>query len=437
LTTREDDPAAARRAPAPGAAPPLTPPDGVATHQLAAPGTGATFRDVLAVGEYRALWAAMVLSLVGDQIAVVALTWLVYDTSDSPLLAAATYAISFLPWLVAGPLLSGLADRLPRRELMIACDLVRAGLVLAMLVPGVPLWGLCALLFATELLSPPFTAARAALVPDILPDDRYVLGTAISNVTQMLGQVFGFAAAGILVAALRPSTSLAINAATFLASAAIVGLGIRRRPAARGERAAVRGLFSDAATGLRLVLGRGDLRTLTGFGLLCVFYVVPEGLAVPYARELGGGAAAAGLLLAAAPFGSALGGLAFGRFVAPARRLRLMGPLAVVATGVLVLCATGPSLPLVLAVLTVSGVASAYQLAANAAFVSALPPESRGQAFGIVQAALCAGQGVTVVAAGAAAHFWPPGWVIAVAGALGATAAVWLSLGQRRQVTTA
>jgi MFS family permease len=393
--------------------------------------TRATFRDVLAVGEYRALWGAMVLSLVGDQVAVVALTWLVYDTSGSPLLAAATFAISYLPWVVGGPLLAGLADRLPRRGLMIACDLVRAGLVLAMVVPGVPIWGLCALLFATELLSPPFTAARAALVPDILPDDRYVLGTAIGNVTQMAGQVFGFAAAGILVAALHPSASLAINAGTFLASAALIGFGIRRRPAARGERAAVGALFSDAATGLRLVLGRGDLRSLTGFGLLCVFYVVPEGLAVPYARELGGGAVAAGLLLAAAPFGSALGGLAFGRLVAPARRLRLMGPLAVVATGVLVLCATGPSLPVVLVVLAASGVASAYQLAANAAFVSALPPESRGQAFGIVQAALCAGQGTAIVAAGAAAHVWPPGWVIAAAGALGAVAATWLSLAWR------
>jgi MFS family permease len=431
LTTREDDPAAAGPAAPRGAAPPLTPPDGVAMPPLGTPATGATFRDVLAVGEYRALWGAMVLSLVGDQIAVVALTWLVYDTSQSPLLAAATFAISYLPWLVGGPLLSGLADRLPRRELMIVCDLVRAGLVLAMVVPGVPLWGLCALLFATELLSPPFTAARAALVPDILPDDRYVLGTAITNVTQMLGQVFGFAAAGILVAALRPSASLAINAATFLASAALVASGIRRRPAARGERAAVGALFSDAATGLRLILGRADLRTLTGLGLLCVFYVVPEGLAVPYARELGGGAATAGLLLAAAPFGAALGGLGFGRFVGPARRLRLMGPLAVAATGVLVLCATEPSLPLVLVVLAVSGVARAYQLAANAAFVSALPPESRGQAFGIVQAALCAGQGFAVIAAGAAAHFWSPGWVIACAGAIGTVAAVPLTLAWR------
>ena len=55
-----------------------------------------------------------------------------------------------------------------------------------------------------------------------------------------------------------------------------------------------------------------------------------------------------------------------------------------------------------------SGLASAYQLAANAAFVSAVPPEARGQAFGIVQAGMNVGQGVAIVAAGAAAHLWPP-----------------------------
>ena len=81
-----------------------------------------TFRDVFGVREFRALWGAAVLSLVGDQIAIVALTWLVFERTDSPLLSAATYAISFLPWIIGGPLLSGLADRLPRRDVMVACD---------------------------------------------------------------------------------------------------------------------------------------------------------------------------------------------------------------------------------------------------------------------------------------------------------------------------
>ena len=66
-----------------------------------------TFRDVFGVREFRALWGAALLSLIGDQIAIVALTWLVYERTDSPLLSAATYAISFLPWIIGGPLLSG------------------------------------------------------------------------------------------------------------------------------------------------------------------------------------------------------------------------------------------------------------------------------------------------------------------------------------------
>lgn len=395
----------------------------------------ATFRDVFAVAEYRALWAAMILSLIGDQIAVVALTWLVYDASNSPLLAAATYSISFLPWIIGAPLLSGLADRLPRRELMVVCDGVRAALVLAMLVPGTPLWALCVLLFATESLAPPFGAARAALMPDVLPDDRYVVGSAINNTTQMLGQVGGMASAGVLVAVLQPSASLAVNAATFLVSGAFIWFGVRHRPAARDERDTAGGLLADAAAGLRLLLGRRDLRTLAGFGLLCVFYVVPEGLAVPYTRELGGGPVAAGFVLAAAPFGSAVGGLAFGRLVAPARRLRLMAPLAFLSCAVLVLCVFRPSLPVVLVVLLASGLASAYQLAANAAFVSAVPPEARGQAFGIVQAGMNVGQGAAIVAAGAAAHLWSSAWVIAAAGVLGAGTAVLLAADARRETS--
>jgi hypothetical protein len=82
----------------------------------------------------------------------------------------------------------------------------------------------------------------------------------------------------------------------------------------------------------------------------------------------------------------------------------------------------------------VSGAASAYQLAANAAFVSALPADARGQAFGIVTAALCVGQGVAIVLAGAAAQVWPPAWVIAAAGLVGTVAAAWLAVSARGQV---
>ena len=68
----------------------------------------ATFRDVFAVAEFRALWLAQLLSVIGDQLARVALTVLVYQQTRSPALAASVMALSFLPYLVGGLLLGAI-----------------------------------------------------------------------------------------------------------------------------------------------------------------------------------------------------------------------------------------------------------------------------------------------------------------------------------------
>ena len=83
----------------------------------------ATFGQVFALSEFRALWAAQMLSVAGDQLARVALTWLVYERTHSALLAAVTFVASIVPTFVGGIVLSGLGDRLPRRRVMIASDI--------------------------------------------------------------------------------------------------------------------------------------------------------------------------------------------------------------------------------------------------------------------------------------------------------------------------
>ncbi len=361
-----------------------------------------------------------------------ALSWLVFDRTNSSLLTAATYAIGFLPWLIGGPLLSGLADRWPQRELMVACDLLRGLLMLTMATSGLPIWALCTLLFCTELLSPPFSAARAAVLPEILDGDRYVVGTAIGNVTHQAGQVLGFGLAGLVVALVHPAGALGVNAATFALSALLLRFGVRRRPAVRAESAGVTSLFEDAAAGTRLVFGRPQLRILAGFALLCAFYVVPEGLVAPYAVEIGGGAQDAGLLLASIPAGALLGAVIFSRWVTPQGRLHWMGALAIGTCAPLLLCAWHPGLAWSLVIFAVSGAASAYQLAANAAFVMAVPQRSRGQAFGLVQALMSVGQGLAIVAAGALAEWWSPAWVIVAAGSAGSVIASGLALEWRK-----
>src|SRR5690348_14981116 len=90
------------------------------------PEVRATYREVAAIPQFRALWLGQGMSLLGDQLAQVALAVLVYSRTASPLATAAVYALTYLPPIVGGPLLSGLADRYPRRRVMLWCDMLRA-----------------------------------------------------------------------------------------------------------------------------------------------------------------------------------------------------------------------------------------------------------------------------------------------------------------------
>jgi len=273
-----------------------------------------------------------VLSVAGDQLARVALTLLVYDRTHSSLLAAVTFAASFVPAFIGGIALSGLADRLPRRRVMIVCDLIRVVLVAVMAVSGIPIAVLVALLFLVTMIGAPFLSARAALYPDILAGDLYVLGTAVTLTTLQFAQVLGFAVGGAVVAFFGVRVSLLIDAATFALSALITFVWVRSWPAvqamARREAEAGGGLLA----GLRLVFTSPALRISMLLGWLAAFYNIPEGVSAPLAADLGGGAVAVGLILAAPAFGATVGAITFSRFVAPARRVRWMSPLAAMAS---------------------------------------------------------------------------------------------------------
>lgn len=390
----------------------------------------ATFGQVFAIGEFRALWAAQVLSIAGDQLARVALTLLVYNQTHSALLAAVTFAASVVPSFIGGIWLSGLADRLPRRQVMIVCDVLRAGLVGIMALSGIPIAILVCLLFLVTLIGAPFSAARAAIYPDILPQDRYVLGQAVTLTTVQFAQVLGFATGGVIVGFFGVRTSLVIDAATFLASALITRLWVRRRAAMRLKADPRYAAASGLRGGLRLVFGNGSLRTPMLLGWLAAFYNAPEGIAAPLSRSLGGGAVGVGMLLAALALGASIGAITFSRFVMPAQRVRWMGPLATSACAVLTLFLFHPPLPVALLILAFSGLFDSYQVAASAAFVTATPQEQRSQAFGIAQGGMSLGQGAAMVLAGAAAQHYPPDLVVAASGVIGVAAAVGIGISQ-------
>lgn len=391
------------------------------------------YRDVFAVSEFRALWSAQALSCAGDQFAQVAIAFVVYARTGSPFLTAAAYALTYLPPVLGGPALSGLADLFPRQQLMITLDLIRAGLVALMAVPGLPFAGLCVLFFGTVLLGTPFSSARSALLPEVLPGDKYSLGSVIGSHTTQLSQIAGFLAGGALVAALGPYRALALDSLSFSLSAGILACGVRPRPAppSTGHPSP----WEITWDGTAAVFGSPVLRTLVLFGWLAGFTVVPEALAAPYAHALGGGAPTIGVLMAAMPAGTVIGGFVIGRLLRPSDRMRPMGWLAMLSCAPLIFSLAHPPLSVLILLLVLAGAGGAYQLVAAAAFVTALPAARRVRAFAVAQSGLLGAQGLGILTGGAVAQQIGPTGAVALAGLLGLLAAAALATDWTRRHT--
>ncbi|MCE7011800.1 MFS transporter [Kibdelosporangium philippinense] len=394
-----------------------------------------TFGSVLAVSEFRAMWAAELLSIAGDQLARVALSVLVFQRTDSAFLTGLTYALTFVPALVGGILLSSLGDQYPRRDVMVAADLARAVLVGLMVVPGIPLWLLCVLVAAMTLLNGPFKAAQQALLPDVLTDEKYTVGMAIRNITSQSAQLVGFAGGGALVSAINPPVGLALDATTFLASALVLRRGVRHRPAptSSSTESTRTSFFAATTEGARLVWRDPGLRVLIALCWLAGFYVVPEALAAPYADGLGAGAFAVGLIMASDPVGSVIGGIVFGKWVPERVQIRVIGVLGVLAGLPLVLCVLHPGLITSMALFALSGMfATAYNIQGTASFVRRLPDAQRAQGSGLLSSGLITVQGLGALAAGALADQIGPAHTIALAGFVGAIVAIPIAVGWSR-----
>ncbi|WP_260192111.1 MFS transporter [Actinophytocola gossypii] len=378
------------------------------------------------MGEFRALFAAQSVTVVGDQFARVALSVLVFDRTGSPAWTALTYGLTFLPDLIGGPLLSGLADRYPRRTVMVVADVTRALLVGLMAVPGMPLAVVAGLLVVVQLAGSPATAARAAMLPQVLDEDSYPAGQAVLQTVTQAAQVIGFVGGGGLVALVGTGVALLADAVTFAVSAAVVWWWVKPRPASAADADVVRhGWWHDVVAGATLVWSDARLRTLVAFACLAGFYISGEALAAPYAAELGAGPAAVGLLFGAFAAGTAVGMLVVAR-LPESTRLRVLPPLAVCACVPLVVCLADPGLPIVVGLFALSGAGSAYHLIASTTFVLAVPDARRGQAFGLAVTALKVAQGAGVALAGVAAEQATTHGVVGAAGVLGVLAALWV-----------
>lgn len=378
----------------------------------------ALFRDA----EFTGLYVADVLTMAGTYLSRLAVTVLVYQRTGSVGLTGLTFAVSYAPYLFA-PILSILADVLPRKRLLVVSDLLRALLVLVLVIPHVPIPVLLVVLFTLELIQIPFGGARLATLADMLPDDRFSVGNALVASTRQAVQVAGFVLGGALVAATAPQTALVIDSVTYVVSAVLIGISVRDRPLPWGPGNPAPRMRAAAVEGLRLVArtpGMPHLFVLLALGPAMI--VIAEGLAVPFADQLDGGTRLAGVIMATAPIGNVIGFAVAGRLTLATQK-RLVYPLAAVG-GLSVALAgllgvVGQSPIAVVAVLIVSGGTLAYLNAIQSEVASVVPRVARGRVFGLANAVMMLAQGLAVALAGLLAERQSIGAVLVVVGASG------------------
>ena len=264
-------------------------------------------------------YASRSISVAGTAASAVALPLLVYRTSASPTLTAAVVGLEALPYLLFGLFAGAAADRLDRRRMMVsadlACALMLASVPVADLLGVLTVWHVLAVAVGVGCGFCWFDSAAWGAFFRIVGKPGLTRANSIVWTTEVILGIAAPAAAGLLAAAAGPPTVLAVDASTYLVSAALlVGLRTDLTTAAPGTR---RRLRAEIAEGWRLLWGMPVVRTLVlaGFGLnLAVGGVL--GLLVVHAdRALGIDPAdrRIGLLYAAGAVGSLIAALALPR----------------------------------------------------------------------------------------------------------------------------
>ena len=403
-------------------------------------GAPATYRSVFAVGEFRVLFATLLMFVLGFEFEILGLSVLVYTQTRSAFWTAFAFSMGFAPQVLGGALFTSLADRLPPRLLISAGLLTRAapGLVIG-LWPGLPVPAMLALVAVAATATPVFTAANSSVLPDVLDGDRYILGRSVFSLTGSATQIIGLGIGGAILAALPAPRLLLAAGLSLLAAAVVARLGLRLRPArtdgqttrtdgqttrpdgqaTRPDGQATRGIVRATMAGnLELLADRTVRGLLLAQWLPAWFVTGAESLIVPYAGSLGLPPSAASPLLAATPAGMLLGDVVVGRFCRPAARQRLAFPLAALMGVPLLALAFRPPLPVTGAVLFACGFGFAYMLGVQQAFLDSLPGRLRGQGFGLNSTGTMTGQGFIPLVAGGLAAAFGAGPAMAVAGAV-------------------
>ncbi|OIJ87890.1 MFS transporter [Streptomyces colonosanans] len=268
--------------------------------------------SVLRNRTYRHLFTAQIIALIGTGLATVALGLLAYDIAGAGAgsVLGTALAIKMVAYVAIAPAIGAIADRLPRRALMVGADLTRAAV--AVMLPFVDqVWQVYVLVFLLQSASAAFTPTFQAVIPDVLPKERdYTQALTLSRLAYDMESLFSPALAAALLSVISYSWLFLGTVTGFLASAALVVCAVLPKPLTTGTPR-TGSAYAKATAGTRLFLATPQLRALLALNLaVAAASAMVTVNSVVYVRDrMGGSAADVSLALGAYGGGSVIAAL--------------------------------------------------------------------------------------------------------------------------------
>lgn len=361
------------------------------------------------------LFAANLISRVGNNLTNIAIPWFVLATTGSAAKTGLVAAAGILPIIITGILGGPLIDRLGYKRMSVVSD-VASGLNVA-LIPllyttvGLPFWALLVLVLLGAVLDSPGHTARQSLLPDLaalanMPLER---ANSIVNIAGRVSSMFGAPLAGILIATMGTSNLLWIDAVSFGISAAILVTAIPNKVVVHAQEqatqagAAMRTYLGEIAEGFRFIRQDGLIFWLAvSFSLGSLLAEPVYSVIMPvYAKEVYGSALDLGFMYAALGGGSIIGALIFAVFgQRMPRRATLLTGFTIRALTFWVLVVMPPIGVVVAAVVINATLLEPVNPMVQTIFQERIPDGLRGRVFGTLMAFSAATMPIGMIAYG-------------------------------------
>ncbi|WP_432972288.1 MFS transporter [Dactylosporangium sp. CA-233914] len=364
-----------------------------------------TYRELFAAAEFRALFATVSAQVAAQTVAGIALATLVYGATGSPLLSALSmFGSSFAQVVGAATLLSA-ADRLPPRAALAGLAAFTALTTAVLAIPGLPIGAVLGVVLLQGLGASIGGGVRFGLLAEIVPDEGYLLGRSLLNMSVGAMQIAGFATGGLLLATLDPAAVLLTSSALSLLAALVARLGLSARAPRTTGRASIRATWR----GNRELLSSPARRAVyLGLWIPNGLIVGCEALFVPYSPG------SAGALFVAAALGMLAGDMLAGRFLPARLRRPLTTPVQLLLAVPYLAFAAAPPLAVALPLVVIASVGYCGSLLLQDRLVELTPAQLRGHSLGLHTSGMVTMQAVGATLAGAVAQTMPAGRAMAV-----------------------